>query len=123
MDFKKMKPYKEITTVKQTYVEIQKNVEKIYHILYLQANCLSTHLIRQELLQGKCIIIILELSSAEGYSGIVLAVPILQRFNSETDLRSKKFMINTSNIPQVVSTLIANITDINTLVKEVIKKL
>lgn len=92
-------------------------------IIYLQANCLSTHLIRQELLQGKCIIIILELSSAEGYSGIVLAVPMLQRFNSETDLRSKKFMINTSNIPQVVSTLIANITDINTLVEEVIKKL
>ena len=63
------------------------------------------------------------MSSAEGYSGIVLAVPMLQRFNSETDLRSKKFMINTSNIPQVVSTLIANITDINTLVEEVIKKL
>ena len=40
-----MKPYKEITTVKQTYVGIQKNVETIYHILYLQANCLSTHLL------------------------------------------------------------------------------
>ena len=40
-----MKAYKEIETVKQIYIEMQENVETIFHTIYLQATCFEDHLL------------------------------------------------------------------------------
>ena len=59
--------------------------------------------------------------SPKDYFRIVLASAMIPRFNSEIDWRLSKFMIYALKILQLVPAFIVNVTDINALIKKLIK--
>ena len=97
-----VKAYEEPTTVKQTYIGMQEKVKTIFHIIHLQAPRLAAHLlvkpttprtVKRQMYRNNP-----EVSFPENYFRIILATPMLQKFNSEINSRLSKFITNASKI-------------------------